>query len=57
MKPHVLEEVVPQAKYGKKGSLRRRSVDRVIAELVRVKAKHGIKAVLSYDDVFTVNPQ
>lgn len=46
-----------QDKFGKKDSLRRRSVDVVIEELVRAKAKHGIKAVLFFDDVFTVNPK
>jgi len=44
-------------KYGKKDSLRRRGVDLVIQELVQAKAKHGIKAVLFYDDVFTTHPK
>jgi len=46
-----------QDQYGKKESLRRRSVDAVIQELVRAKANLGIKAVLFYDDVFTTHPK
>jgi len=46
-----------QEKYGKKDSLRRRSVDIVIEELVRAKEKHGVKAVMFWDDVFTVHPK
>ena len=46
-----------QDKFGKKDSLRRRSVDVVIAELVQAKAKYGIEAVLFFDDVFTVQPK
>lgn len=46
-----------QDKFGKKDSLRRRSVDLVIEELVRAKQKHGVKAVMFYDDVFTTHPK
>jgi radical SAM superfamily enzyme YgiQ (UPF0313 family) len=44
-----------QEMFGKKDSLRRRSVDLVIAELVQAKRKHDVEAVMFYDDVFTVN--
>lgn len=44
-----------QEQWGRKDSLRRRSVDAVIAELVQAKARLGIQAVMFYDDVFTVN--
>jgi radical SAM superfamily enzyme YgiQ (UPF0313 family) len=43
--------------FGKKGNLRRRSVDIVIEELVQAKRTLGIKSVMFYDDVFTVNPR
>ena len=46
-----------QDQYGKKESLRRRSVDVVIKELVQAKSALGIKAVLFYDDVFTTHPK
>jgi anaerobic magnesium-protoporphyrin IX monomethyl ester cyclase len=50
-------ESVYQDMFGKKGSLRRRSVDVVIEELVRVKRTLGVRSVMFYDDVFTVNPR
>jgi len=50
-------ESVYQDMFGKKGSLRRRSVDIVIAELVDAKQRLGITHVMFYDDVFTVNPK
>src|SRR5215813_14076714 len=46
-----------QEQYGKKDSVRRRSVDIVIQELVEAKQKHGIQAVMFWDDVFTVHPK
>ena len=46
-----------QDQWGKKNSLRRRSVDLVIDELVAAKRKRNIEAVMFYDDVFTVNPR
>lgn len=48
-------ESVLQDMFGKKGSLRRRSVDLVIEELVRAKETLGITSVLFYDDVFTTH--
>ena len=50
-------ESVYQDMFGKKNSLRRRSVDVVIEELVAAKQKLGIRQVMFYDDVFTVNPR
>ncbi len=50
-------ESVYQDMFGKKGSLRRRSVDVVIAELVEAKRKLPIKSVMFYDDVFTTHPR
>jgi radical SAM superfamily enzyme YgiQ (UPF0313 family) len=50
-------ESVYQDMFGKKNSLRRRSVDVVIEELVAVKKTLGIRQVMFYDDVFTVNPR
>ena len=50
-------ESVYQDMFGKKGSLRRRSVDNVIAELVDAKQKLPIKQVMFYDDVFTTHPR
>src|SRR5262249_22098639 len=50
-------ESVYQDMWGKKNSLRRRSVDVVIEELVRAKQRHDIRQVMFYDDVFTVNPR
>ncbi len=50
-------ESVYQDMFGKKGSLRRRSVDVVIEELVEAKRTLGIRQVMFYDDVFTVNPR
>lgn len=46
-----------QDMFGKKNSLRRRSIDLVIEELVWAKTHLNIKSVLFYDDVFTVNPR
>jgi radical SAM superfamily enzyme YgiQ (UPF0313 family) len=46
-----------QDKFGKKDSVRRRSVDVVIKELVEAKQKFGIRAVMFYDDVFTIHPK
>ena len=50
-------ESVYQDMFGKKGSLRRRSVDAVIAELVAAKEKYRPKSVMFYDDVFTTHPK
>ncbi len=50
-------ESVYQDMYGKKDSLRRRSVDVVIAELVQAKQKHNVSAVMFWDDVFTTHPK
>jgi radical SAM superfamily enzyme YgiQ (UPF0313 family) len=49
-------ESVYQDMFGKKNSLRRRSVDVVIEELVQAKRKYNIPQVMFYDDVFTLNP-
>ena len=49
-------ESVYQDMFGKKHSLRRRSVDVVIQELVEAKKNLDVKTVMFYDDVFTVNP-
>lgn len=46
-----------QDEFGKKGSLRRRSVDQVLEELIWAKTHLPINRVLFYDDVFTVNPR
>ena len=46
-----------QEMFGKKNSLRRRSVDLVIEELVAAKEKYAPKVVWFWDDVFTVNPR
>ncbi|MCW5892791.1 MAG: B12-binding domain-containing radical SAM protein [bacterium] len=46
-----------QEQWGKKESLRRRSVDAVIAELVEAKRKFDPHAVMFWDDVFTLNPR
>ena len=48
-------ESVYQDMFGKKNSLRRRSVDVVIQELVEAKRKFRIRQVMFWDDVFTVN--
>ncbi|HLK12243.1 MAG TPA: radical SAM protein [Candidatus Binatia bacterium] len=50
-------ESVYQDMFGKKNSLRRRSVDLVIEELVAAKRTLNIRHVMFYDDVFTVNPR
>jgi len=50
-------ESVYQDMFGKKQSLRRRSVDVVMEELVTAKRQLGITHVMFYDDVFTVNPR
>jgi radical SAM superfamily enzyme YgiQ (UPF0313 family) len=50
-------ESVYQDMFGKKGSLRRRSVDLVIQELVAAKQKYDINQVMFYDDVFTTHPK
>jgi anaerobic magnesium-protoporphyrin IX monomethyl ester cyclase len=50
-------ESVYQDMFGKKQSLRRRKVDTVIEELVQAKRKYGIRYVMFFDDVFTVNPR
>jgi len=50
-------ESVYQDMFGKKGSLRRRSVDLVIEELVQAKEKYDISSVMFYDDVFTTHPR
>jgi radical SAM superfamily enzyme YgiQ (UPF0313 family) len=49
-------ESVYQDMFGKKGSLRRRSVGVVIQELVEAKRKLNIRSVMFYDDVFTTHP-
>lgn len=46
-----------QEAFGKKGSLRRRSPELIIEELIKAKAQLPINRVLFYDDVFTVNPR
>jgi radical SAM superfamily enzyme YgiQ (UPF0313 family) len=46
-----------QEMFGKKNSLRRRSIDLVIEELVRAKEEHEPTVVWFWDDVFTVNPR
>jgi len=48
-------ESVYQEQYGH--SVRRRSVDVVIEELLLAKHKHGVQAVVFYDDVFTTHPK
>ncbi len=50
-------ESVYQDMFGKKDSLRRRSVDLVIQELVQAKQRLNIKSVMFYDDVFTTHPR
>jgi len=50
-------ESVYQDMFGKKGSLRRRSVDVVIQELVEAKQKYDVTQVMFYDDVFTTHPK
>jgi hypothetical protein len=50
-------ESVYQDMFGKKGSLRRRSVDVVIEELVAAKRKYAPTSVMFYDDVFTTHPK
>jgi radical SAM superfamily enzyme YgiQ (UPF0313 family) len=50
-------ESVYQDMWGKKGSLRRRSVDVVIEELVAAKQALPIRQIMFFDDVFTVNPR
>jgi anaerobic magnesium-protoporphyrin IX monomethyl ester cyclase len=50
-------ESVYQDMWGKKSSLRRRSVDVVIQELVEAKQRFDVNQVMFYDDVFTVNPR
>lgn len=50
-------ESVYQDMFGKKGSLRRRSVDIVIQELVEAKQKYNPASVMFYDDVFTTHPK
>ena len=50
-------ESVYQDMFGKKDSLRRRSVDLVIEELVAAKRRYDISSVMFYDDVFTTHPK
>jgi radical SAM superfamily enzyme YgiQ (UPF0313 family) len=50
-------ESVYQDMFGKKNSLRRRSVDVVIQELVEAKKKFQPKSIMFYDDVFTTHPR
>jgi radical SAM superfamily enzyme YgiQ (UPF0313 family) len=50
-------ESVYQDMFGKKGSLRRRSVDLVIEELVAAREKYAPTSVMFYDDVFTTHPK
>lgn len=44
-----------QTMFGKKGSVRRRSVDLVIDELVRARERLDFRSVMFYDDVFTIH--
>ncbi|TNF33888.1 MAG: B12-binding domain-containing radical SAM protein [Gammaproteobacteria bacterium] len=46
-----------QEMFGKKESLRRRSPELVLEELRQAKATLGIRKVLFFDDVFTINPR
>ncbi len=46
-----------QEMFGKKNSLRRRSVDLVIEELVHAKNNYSPEMVWFWDDVFTLNPR
>jgi len=46
-----------QEMFGKKNSLRRRSIDIVIEELVRAKEQYQPAVIWFWDDVFTVNPR
>lgn len=46
-----------QELFGKKGSLRRRDPELVLEELHWAKKNIGLKKVLFYDEVFTVNPR
>jgi len=46
-----------QEMFGKKQSLRRRSVDLVLEELVHAKEAYSPEMVWFWDDVFTVNPR
>ena len=46
-----------QEMFGKKNSLRRRSVDVVIEELVRAKETFNPQVIWFWDDVFTLNPR
>jgi anaerobic magnesium-protoporphyrin IX monomethyl ester cyclase len=48
-------ESVYQDMFGKKGSLRRRSVDVVIEELRVARDRYDIQSVMFYDDVFTTH--
>jgi len=50
-------ESVYQDMFGKKGSLRRRSVDLVIEELLAAKQKYAPTSIMFYDDVFTTHPK
>lgn len=45
-----------QEMFGKKKSLRRRTVDQVMDELLFAKNVMGVVSIWFYDDVFTVNP-
>lgn len=46
-----------QDMFGKKNSLRRRSVELVIEELVQAKALYKPERIWFWDDVFTINPR
>ena len=50
-------ESVYQEMFGKKGHLRRRSVDLVMEELTQAKRRYGIRSVFFFDDVFTTHPR
>lgn len=50
-------ESVYQDMFGKKGALRRRSVDVVIDELREAKRKYKPSVIMFYDDVFTAHPK
>mgnify|MGYP003672305027 CR=1 FL=1 len=54
---HFCIESKYQDMFGRKNSLRRKSVDSIIKELLWAKDTLNIKKVMFYDDVFTVHPR
>ena len=54
---HFCIESKYQDMFGRKNSLRRKSVDSIIDELLWAKSHLRIKKVMFYDDVFTVHPR